>query len=185
MRRPVSSPQRVSGCRLAVKRFALGPSGRPMGDGAAEHPLGGGCVGPGYPTVWGPSPGHAVGERGGGPGRMGGRSCQQRHTTRHHARPRVRVARGWSWPSAIALAQWACAHGCQWRVESASVQDTSRRRALHAQRKQATLRLPDSTGTGAWPASPASTSRLRALISAPPARPWGALRSFATSLAGA
>ena len=28
MRRPVSTPRRVSGCRLVVKRFALGPAGR-------------------------------------------------------------------------------------------------------------------------------------------------------------
>ena len=47
MRRPVSTPRRVSGCRLTVKRFALGPAGRRAGDGGAEHPLGGSEVGPG------------------------------------------------------------------------------------------------------------------------------------------
>jgi transposase len=48
MRRSVSTPRRVSsGCRLAVKRFALGPAGRRAGDGGAEHPLGGSEVGPG------------------------------------------------------------------------------------------------------------------------------------------
>jgi transposase len=47
MRRPVSTPRRVSGCRLAVKRCALGPAGRRLGDGGAEHPLGGSEVGPG------------------------------------------------------------------------------------------------------------------------------------------
>ncbi len=31
-------------------------------------------------------------------------SCQQRHTMRHQARPRVRSARGWSWPRARAWA---------------------------------------------------------------------------------
>ena len=36
-----------SGCRLAVKRVALGPAVRLLGDGGAGHPLGGGCVGPG------------------------------------------------------------------------------------------------------------------------------------------
>jgi hypothetical protein len=46
-RRPVSTPEFDSGCRLAVKRFALGPSGRRFGDGGAEHPLGGGEVGQG------------------------------------------------------------------------------------------------------------------------------------------
>ena len=44
-RRPVSTSECDSGCRLAVKRFALGPAGRHSGDGVAEHPLGGGCVG--------------------------------------------------------------------------------------------------------------------------------------------
>ena len=47
MRRPVSTPRRVSGCRLAVKRFALGPAGRRFGDGGAGHPLGGSEVGAG------------------------------------------------------------------------------------------------------------------------------------------
>ena len=42
-----STPECDSGCRLAVKRFALGPVGRPLGDGGAGHPLGGGGVGPG------------------------------------------------------------------------------------------------------------------------------------------
>lgn len=37
----------TSGCRLAVKRCALGPAGRPVGDCCAGHPLGGGEVGPG------------------------------------------------------------------------------------------------------------------------------------------
>ncbi len=46
-RRPVSSRECCSGCRLAVKRFALGPTGRPWGDCVAEHPLGGGEVGRG------------------------------------------------------------------------------------------------------------------------------------------
>ena len=46
-RRPVSTSERVSGCRLAVKRFALGPLGRPVGDGGAGHPVGGSEVGPG------------------------------------------------------------------------------------------------------------------------------------------
>jgi hypothetical protein len=41
--RPVSTLERVSGCRLAVKRCALGPFGRPLGDGGAGHPLGGSC----------------------------------------------------------------------------------------------------------------------------------------------
>ena len=36
-----------SGWRLAVKRCALGPAGRPSGDSGAGHPLGGGEVGPG------------------------------------------------------------------------------------------------------------------------------------------
>jgi hypothetical protein len=47
-RRPVSTPSvfggsggTFSGCRLAVKRGALGPVGRPSGDGGAGHPLGG------------------------------------------------------------------------------------------------------------------------------------------------
>ncbi len=39
--------ERGSGCRLAVKRCALGPAVRPAGDGVAEHPLGGCEVGPG------------------------------------------------------------------------------------------------------------------------------------------
>src|SRR5918992_1544612 len=47
VRRPVSTAEWGSGCRLAVKRFALGPLGRPVGDGCAEHPLGGGEVGAG------------------------------------------------------------------------------------------------------------------------------------------
>jgi transposase len=47
MRRPVSTSFRVSGCRLAVKRFALGPAGRRFGDSGAEHPLGGSEVGAG------------------------------------------------------------------------------------------------------------------------------------------
>ena len=51
MRRPVSTPGRGSGCRLAVKRCALGPAGRPVGDGGAEHPLGGGQVEPGARSV--------------------------------------------------------------------------------------------------------------------------------------
>jgi hypothetical protein len=46
-RRPVSTFSGDSGCRLAVKRFALGPAGRRFGDGGAEHPLGGGEVGHG------------------------------------------------------------------------------------------------------------------------------------------
>jgi len=41
-RRPVSSAERDSGCRLAVKRCALGPAGRPSGDSGTEHPPGGG-----------------------------------------------------------------------------------------------------------------------------------------------
>ena len=45
--RPVSTPWRDSGCRLAVKRFALGPAGRHFGDGVAGHPLGRGEVGAG------------------------------------------------------------------------------------------------------------------------------------------
>ena len=32
---------------MTYKRCALGPAGRPSGDGGAEHPLGGGCVGHG------------------------------------------------------------------------------------------------------------------------------------------
>src|SRR4051812_14081334 len=51
MRRPVSTPERGSGCRLAVKRCALGPAARPAGDGGAEHPLGGGQVEPGARPV--------------------------------------------------------------------------------------------------------------------------------------
>ena len=43
--------ERSSGCRRAVKRFALGPAVRPSGDGGAEHPLGGGCVGQGARRV--------------------------------------------------------------------------------------------------------------------------------------
>jgi hypothetical protein len=43
----VSSLCLDSGCRLAVKRCALGPAGRPLGDCGAGHPLGGGEVGPG------------------------------------------------------------------------------------------------------------------------------------------
>ncbi|MGZ4331904.1 MAG: hypothetical protein ACXVXL_28375, partial [Solirubrobacteraceae bacterium] len=46
-RRPVSTSERNSGCRLAVKRCALGPAGRWFGDGGAEHPLGGSDVGHG------------------------------------------------------------------------------------------------------------------------------------------
>ncbi len=46
-RRPVSTLGRGSRYRLAVKRCALGPSGRPVGDGGAGHPLGGGEVEPG------------------------------------------------------------------------------------------------------------------------------------------
>jgi hypothetical protein len=46
-RRPVSTSERDSGCRLAVKRFALGPAGRDFGDGVAGHPLGGSEVGAG------------------------------------------------------------------------------------------------------------------------------------------
>src|SRR5207248_8846995 len=45
--RPVSTLSGDSGCRLAVKRFALGPAGRRFGDGGAEHPLGGSEVGHG------------------------------------------------------------------------------------------------------------------------------------------
>src|SRR5579884_1830399 len=47
MRRRVSTPERDSGCRLVVKRFAIGPLGRAAGDGGAEHPLGGSEVGAG------------------------------------------------------------------------------------------------------------------------------------------
>jgi hypothetical protein len=47
MRRPVSTPGCLSGCRFAVKRFALGPSGRRFGDGGADDPLGCGEVGAG------------------------------------------------------------------------------------------------------------------------------------------
>jgi hypothetical protein len=43
--RRVSTPRRDSGCRLVVKRFALGPLGRLVGDGGAGHPLGGIQVG--------------------------------------------------------------------------------------------------------------------------------------------
>jgi hypothetical protein len=39
------STRRFSGRRLAVKRWALGPAGRPSGDSGAGHPLGGGYVG--------------------------------------------------------------------------------------------------------------------------------------------
>jgi hypothetical protein len=49
--RPVSTPECVSGCRLAVERFALGPAGRPLGDSGTGHPLGGGCVGRGPDEV--------------------------------------------------------------------------------------------------------------------------------------
>ena len=41
-RRPVSTSVCDSGCRLAVKRFAVGPAGRPSGDSGTGHPLGGG-----------------------------------------------------------------------------------------------------------------------------------------------
>jgi hypothetical protein len=41
----VSTPERDSGCRLAVKRFALGPPGRRFGDSSAEHRLDGSEVG--------------------------------------------------------------------------------------------------------------------------------------------
>src|ERR1035437_1567774 len=51
-RRPVSTPERNSGCRLAVKRFALGFAGRPVGDGSVGHPLGGSEVGPGARRGW-------------------------------------------------------------------------------------------------------------------------------------
>lgn len=44
MRRPVSTLQCGSACRLAVKRFALVPAGRPLGDGGAGYPLGRGQV---------------------------------------------------------------------------------------------------------------------------------------------
>ena len=111
------------------------------------------------PTVRGSSPCSAVAGRGGGPGRTGcgpassatrrgtrrGRGCGWRAGGRGRGRSRGRSGRR--------------AQGCQWRVLSASVQNASRRRLLHAQRKQATLRLPDSTATAAWPASPASASR--------------------------
>ena len=101
-RRPVSTSERYSGCRLAVKRFALGLAGRRFGDGGAEHPLSssevGGPDGVGMLTVmcccrprW-------------RAGSYGVRSCQQRHTIRHQARPRVRSARGCSWPRARAAA---------------------------------------------------------------------------------
>ena len=46
-RRPVSSREWVSGWRLAVKRFALGPLGRLVGDGGTGHPLRGSEVGAG------------------------------------------------------------------------------------------------------------------------------------------
>jgi len=49
-RRPVSTSERVSGCRLAIKRFALGPAGRPLGDGGAEHPPGGAGLDEALPT---------------------------------------------------------------------------------------------------------------------------------------
>jgi hypothetical protein len=45
--RPVSTSERGSGCRLAVKRFAFGPAGRRFGDGGGEHLLGGSGVGAG------------------------------------------------------------------------------------------------------------------------------------------
>jgi hypothetical protein len=93
-------------------------------------------------------------------GSYGVRSCQQRHTIRHHARPTVRSARGCSWPRARALVYRSCAQGCQWRVLSASVQNAPRRRLLHPHRNLAVLRLPDSTATAAWPASAASASRV-------------------------
>jgi Queuosine biosynthesis protein len=44
MRRPVSTLGAGSGCRVGVKRFALGASRRPLGDGGAGHSLGGGRV---------------------------------------------------------------------------------------------------------------------------------------------
>ena len=88
---------------MTYKRLALSPAGRRLGDGGVEHPLGGGCVGLGARRVQGSSPRHVVAGR--GDGRViRDRSCQQRQTIRHQARPRVRVARGWSCPSAIARA---------------------------------------------------------------------------------
>ena len=89
-------------------------------------------------------------------GSYGTPSCQHCHTIRHQARPRVRSARGWSWPRARAEAYTSCAQGCQWRVLSASAQNAPRRRLLQPRRKQAALRLPDSIATADWtsPASP-------------------------------
>src|SRR5690242_19178513 len=46
-RRPVSTVECGSGCRIAVKRCALGPAGRPWGDSGAGHLLSGNDVGPG------------------------------------------------------------------------------------------------------------------------------------------
>jgi hypothetical protein len=45
-------------------------------------------------------------------------------------------------------------------VLCASVWNASRSRLLHAQRKLAVLRFPDSLATAAWPASAASASRV-------------------------
>ncbi len=51
---PVSTPPRRDiTCRLAVKRFALGPASRRFGAGGASHPLGGSEVGAGAPTCGG------------------------------------------------------------------------------------------------------------------------------------
>ena len=69
-------------------------------------------------------------------GSYGTRSCQQRHTIRHQPRPRVRIARGWSCPRALAAAYRSCAHGLWWRLVSASVTNAWRRRLLQAQRKR-------------------------------------------------
>jgi hypothetical protein len=44
-------------------------------------------------------------------GSYGVRVCQHCHTIRHHARPRVRSARGWSCPRARAAAYTSCAQG--------------------------------------------------------------------------
>src|ERR1700737_4409523 len=52
------------------------------------------------------------------------------------------------------------AQGVWWRVVSASVPTAPRSRLLHAHRKEAALRLPDSIATAAWPASAASVSRV-------------------------
>ena len=127
-------------------------------EGAGEHPLGGGVVDDG-PRQGRDGDRDVLLQGAVGPGRRarrpassaircGTRRVRECGSRGDRARGRGRRRRG------------PAPQGLWWRVVSASVQTAPRRRLLHAHRKQAALRLPDSIATAAWPASTASVSRV-------------------------